>query len=454
MKPIVAIVGRPNVGKSTLLNRLAGRKVAVVEDEPGVTRDSLFVDCRIGEREVVLVDTGGLEPTPRDELSQGAVDRAHLAVEEADLVLFVCDGREGLHPLDRSVADVLRRSAKPFVCLINKLDPGTNRQAYEFHELGFDFVTISASHGSGLQDMIDRVDAALGRLGFAPEEPKDDARADPEEGAAGPLKLCLLGKPNVGKSSLANRLIGQSRQLVSEIAGTTRDAVDLPFEHGDQAYLLVDTPGVRRKTRISQRLERFSVVAALRSLERADVAVVVVDGSEPFADQDARLLRLAHDRGRALVVVANKADLWDKDARRDYMERLGHGARFVDYAPMLALSARTGKGLGRLLPAVKAAYQAAGLQIGTGALNRMVEQALERLQPPVIKGRRGKIYYATQTGRYPPSFALFVNDPKRFPTSYRRFLENRLREEYPLGGTPVRLRFKPREGRGRKGKRR
>lgn len=455
MKPVIAIVGRPNVGKSTLLNRLAGRKVAVVEDEPGVTRDRLFVDCRIGDWDVILVDTGGLEPTPEDELSRGAVDQAHLAVEEADLVLFVCDGREGLHPLDRAVADVLRKSAKQFVCLVNKLDPGTNRQAYEFHELGFDFTAISASHGTGFVLMAERVEAALADLGFTHAREDEPGRTGGEEdGAQQALKLCLLGRPNVGKSSLANQLVGQARQLVSEIAGTTRDAVDLPFQFGEHAYLLVDTPGVRRKTRISQRLERFSVLAALRSMERSDVVVVVIDGGEPFSDQDARLLRLAHDRGRALVLVANKADLWDAAARRDFLDRLSHGARFVRYATTVALSARTGKGVEKLLPAVRAAYAAAGAQVGTGDLNRLLEQAQERQQPPMVKGRRGKVFYATQTGSFPPSFTIFVNEPSRFPMHYRRFLEHRMRDRYPLAGTPIRLRFKAREGRRKKGKHR
>ncbi len=457
MRPVIAIVGRPNVGKSTLLNRLTGRRVAVVEDEPGVTRDRLFADARLGQREVVLVDTGGLEPGSGDALIRAAVEQAHLAVAESDLVLFLCDGRAGLHPQDQQVADVLRHSGKPFLCLINKVDPGAERREWEFYELGLDLLPISAAHGSGLDVLAEAVAAALERTGF-PQPLPDRPAADTQ---AGPLRLSLLGRPNVGKSSLANRLLGDRRQLVSEIAGTTRDAVDIPFERGGRRYLLVDTPGLRRRRSIVQRLERTSALAALRSLERADAAVVVLDGSQSFADQDARLLSLVHERGRALVVAINKCDLWDPERKRDYGQHLRHGMRFVDYAPVVALSAMTGRGVQGLLPEVDRAHAAGGVRLGTGDLNRWVEQAVERHPPPVIKGRRGKIFYVTQVGIHPPTFVAWVNDPGRFSESYRRYLDHQLRERFHFRGTPLVLRLRPRgqqkggrgAGRSRSGKR-
>ncbi len=440
MRPMIVIVGRPNVGKSTLLNRLAGRRVAVVDAEPGVTRDRIFVECKLADREVVLVDTGGLDPSAEEELARSAVDMAHLAVEEADLILFLCDGGDGLRPLDTQVADVLRKSGKPLVCLVNKCDPGSGRDELEFHELGLDFLPISAAHGSGLNRMAELVDERLREAGdVAGPGPDDPVR---------PLKLCLLGRPNVGKSLLANSLAGQQRQIVSRIAGTTRDAVDIPITCEGSQFMLVDTPGVRRRSRISERLERYSVVAALRSLERADVAVVVLDGVEPFADQDARLLRLAHDRGRALVVAVNKSDLWDGDGRRAYLDRLKHGMRFVDYAAVIVLSALTGEGTRRLLPEVRRAFDAAGVRIGTGDLNRLVEDALERQQPPLVRGRRGKIFYVTQAGTHPPTFVAWVNDPHKFSVSYLRYLDHRLRERFAFRGTPLRLVLRARKKNG------
>jgi GTP-binding protein len=439
---MIAIVGRPNVGKSTLLNRLAGRNVAVVEDQPGVTRDRLFVDCRLGDRDVVLVDTGGLDTDPTDKVSKAAVELAHLAVQEVDLVLFVCDGRDGLHPLDHQVSGVLRRSGKPFLCVINKMDPGSNREVYEFSELGLDVLAISATHGTGLDTLSRLVDELLSASGL----PNAEAGM-PRQLQEARLKMCLLGRPNVGKSSLANQLVGQATQIVSEIAGTTRDAVDIAFEHQGQAIVLVDTPGVRRKVRISERLERFGVVAAFRSLDRADVAVVVLDASLSYADQDARLLRLAHDRGRPLVVAVNKADLWTAGQRDHYLDLLKHGLRFVAYAPVVVLSALTGQGVNQLLPAVLKVHAAAGERVGTGDLNRLFADALERQLPPVIKGRRGKLFFVTQTKVHPPTFVAWVNDPERFPESYRRYLDHRLREHQGFEGTPLRLVFRARKQR-------
>jgi GTP-binding protein len=458
MRPVIAIVGRPNVGKSTLLNCLAGRRVAVVKDQPGVTRDCLFVDLKLGRRDVLLVDTGGLDVDPDDELAKSAVEKAYLAVEASDLVLFIVDAVDGLHPLDSQVANVLRKSQKPFLCVVNKCDPGTRRSELEFHELGMEnLLSVSAAHNSGLVDMAERVDRMLAAAGLPFEEnqavtpfvsePDETEGLATSAGAIVPdvLKLCLLGRPNVGKSSLANGLVGQDQQIVSSIAGTTRDAVDIPLEHKGQKFLLVDTPGVRRKSRISQKLERYSVLAALRSLERSDVAVLVLDGTEPFADQDARLLRLSHDRGRALVVAVNKCDLVPEKERKRYLKELSYGMRFVDYAKVIEVSARTGCGSKKLFSAVTRAYRSSFVRIGTGALNVLIQEAVERQSPPMIKGRRGKILYATQAAIRPPTFIIWVNDPKRIKDNYRKYLEHRFRDRFAFEGTPLKLFFRGRE---------
>jgi GTP-binding protein len=433
MRPLLAIVGRPNVGKSTLLNRLARRKVALIEDVPGVTRDRLFADAELGGRSVILVDTGGFDTRAEDVLTREAVLQARQAVAEADLVLLLCDATVGLHPMDQEVADILRRSGKPTLCVANKCDPGARElsQPHEFYPLGMELVEFSALHGSGLEALTDWVSA---RLRDFPAEPAPSSSEVP--------RLCLLGRPNVGKSSLANRLAGVQRQIVSPIPGTTRDAVDITITFQGKPLLLVDTPGVRRKSKVDSTLEHMSVLTALRSLERADVAVVVLDGGTSYADQDARLLNLVDQRGRGLVVAVNKADLWSPSERRDYLRDLEHGLRHVAYARVAPLSARTGEGVARLLPAVLKAHAQAGKRVGTGELNRFVAEALERKQPPVVKGRRAKIYYLTQTGVRPPTFVAWVNDPARLHVSYRRYLENQLRAHYDFEGTAVRWHYR------------
>ncbi len=451
-RPVIAIVGRPNVGKSTLINKLAGRFVAVVEDLPGVTRDRIFVDWRLDGRDVVLVDTGGFDLDPDDELAREAVVQARLAVEEADVVLFVCDAKDGLHPLDQEVADVLRRSGKPTLCLVNKCDPGAAaRPEYEFCALGMDPLPVSALHRGGFDILAEKLATLL------PAE--EEAEADSELEQYVDLRICLLGRPNVGKSSLANHLVGMPRQMVSKIAGTTRDAVDIRIEGKGGTWLLVDTPGVRRRRSIDQRVEYTGVVAALRSLERADVGLLVLDGEEGYTDQDARLAGLIESRGRGLVVLVNKTDLWDADRREKLRKEIAYGFRFVGHAPILEVSALTGTGMTKVLPAAKRIFANAGRRATTGELNRFIAEAMERQQPPVIKGRRAKIYYLTQTGSNPPAFVAFVNNPARLPHHYRRYLENQLRSRFGFDGVPLRLVFRGRDekdsGRdqGRKGSR-
>ncbi len=445
MKPVIAIVGRPNVGKSTLLNFMAKRRVALVADTPGVTRDRLFVDTQLGDHPVLLVDTGGFDPAPDDDLTRSTVLQTHIAIEEADLVLFMCDAKDGLHPIDQTIANLLRKSQKPFLCLVNKVDPGAHsRDPYEFHQLGLDLITISASHGSGIDQLAQRVNELLG-----PAASEEDEASDCD------LKICLLGRPNVGKSSLANYLTSADRQIVSPTPGTTRDAVNIPFQQGTTRCLLVDTPGVRRRSRIDEQLEHYSVMAALRSLERCDVAVAVLDSSIDFAVQDARLLRLAHDRGKGLIVAVNKCDLLSPgQEQKELFARLEHELRFVPYAPVLAMSAETGRGVDKIVPEAVKIAQNLSLRITTGDLNRFIAEATEQLTPPMVRGRRAKIFYITQAEIRPPTFVASVNDPDRLPNHYRKYLENRLRKIFPFRGVPLRWFFRSRATKeGRKGKR-
>jgi len=444
MRPLIAIVGRPNVGKSTLLNRLAGRTVALVADTPGVTRDRIFVECSLAGQNVILVDTGGLDPHPDDDMSRAAVEQAQTAIEHADFVLFLCDAKDGLHPIDQSIADLLRKSKKKVLCLVNKSDPGAAfREEWEFYHLGLELLPISAAHGTGIEQMTQDVAERLVRPAGEEEDLHDFH-----------LKLCLLGRPNVGKSSLANALSGEKRQIVSTTPGTTRDAVDIAIRNRGTSCLLVDTPGVRRKRSVAGGLERMSVVAAMRSLERADVAVVVLDGSDQFADQDARLLRLVQDRGRGLCVVVNKIDLWRSGRRKKYLQDLARGMRFVAWAPVVELSALTGEGVDRLLPQADRVQQSVHKRVATADLNRFVSDSLSNLQPPLVRGKRAKIFYITQAEVNPPTFIAWVNDPARVPRNYQRYLENRLRKRFPFPGTPLRWIFKKRRARTKPGRKR
>ena len=441
MKPLIAIVGRPNVGKSTLLNRMAGREVAMVADIPGVTRDRIFVETRIDGRAVILVDTGGFDPDPEDDLTRALVDQTEMAIEEADAVLLICDARDGLHPVDQTIATRLRKSGKPTLCVVNKSDPGAiSRNEGDFYKLGMEPLPISALHGSGLGELGERLALLLPPTSLTEDEGPVDL-ADP---AARPLRICLLGRPNVGKSSLANCLLGETRQIVSDIPGTTRDAVDLLLTRGGISFVLIDTAGVRRKKNITGRLEHLSVIAALRSMERADVAVVVLDGNETFADQDARLLSLVHERGRALVVVVNKMDLLDQGQKKTLREALAHELRFVPYAPVVRVSARSGQGVNQILKKAHQVYQNAGRRITTGELNQFMAKAQEQLQPAAIKGRRAKFLFITQVEVYPPTLVCSVNDPKRIAGNYEKYLENQLRKRFSFEGTPVRWLFRKR----------
>jgi len=439
--PIVAIVGRPNVGKSTLFNRYAGSRRALVEDVPGLTRDSIAVEAEAAGRPLLVVDTAGLDPEAEQGLPAAVQALAWSAVEGADAVLLVMDARSGLLPEDRELARTLRRTAKPVTLVVNKIDqPRHEALLAEFHDLGFERVfAVSAEHGRGAWEPLEELAAALPDTGPAPE---------PAPG----VRIAIVGRPNVGKSSLLNRLVGAERVVVSDVPGTTRDSVDITVERAGETFTLVDTAGLRRPGRRTRTAERGSALMTVRALERAQVAWVTIDASEGFGDQDARIASLARERGCATAVLANKWDLLggEADGRKQRVrEAIAHGLRFMSDAPLVPVSARTGLGLGRLWALTRELAEVATRSVPTPELNRWLEETVARHEPAMaqrgMRRRRLKFFYATQTSVRPPTFVLFCNDPSAVMPSYRRFLENRLRESFDLKGTPVRLRLRARE---------
>ena len=435
--PIIAIVGRPNVGKSTLFNRYAGYRRALVEDSPGITRDRIVEEIDLEGRRILLVDTAGLDPAG-DEMGAAIQAQARVAVEEADAILFVVDGQVGLLPEDEAIARTLRRSQKPLAVAVNKVDvPQHNDRVTEFYQLGLEPIhATSAEHGTGAFDALE----ALAELLPPTVEPPQE-----EEGV---LRVAVVGRPNVGKSSLVNRLVGSDRVVVSEVAGTTRDSVDLRLEHDGHTTILVDTAGLRRPGRRDRTAERGSALMTVRALERATVALIVVDSEEGFTDQDAAVARMVRDRGRAAAVLANKWDLVDAERAEPLREEIMHGLRFMSDAPLITLSAKTGARAGRVLPLARQLAEVAERRISTSDLNKWLEDSVRRHEPAMARkgtNRRPiKFFYATQAAVRPPTFVLFCTDPRAVQPSYRRFLENQLRERFDLAGTPVRLRLRPR----------
>ncbi len=429
-KPIVAVVGRPNVGKSTFFNRIVGKRIAIVEDTPGVTRDRIYGDASWLEHEFVLVDTGGIEPIKDDIISTQMRRQAQLAIDTADVIVFLVDGREGVTAADEDVADMLRRSNKPVVLGVNKVDhPKFEDAIYDFYSLGIgNPITISGEQGLGLGDLLDEV------VSFFPEtESEETAEA---------TRIAIVGKPNVGKSSLVNALLGYERTIVSEIAGTTRDAVDTPFDYEGQPYILVDTAGIRRKRAIDEAtIERYSVIRSLGAIRRADVVLIVLDANEGMSEQDVRIAGYVHEEGKASVVIVNKWDLIEKDTHtmNQFKEKLYADLAFMDYVPILFISAKTGQRVNKILGLVQHAYEQNCLRVSTGTLNDIVNEAITITEPPSDKGRRLKIYYATQVSTKPPTFVLFVNEPALMHFSYKRYLENYLRKSFSLDATPIRL---------------
>jgi len=427
--PIVAIVGRPNVGKSALFNRIAGGRIAIVEGEPGVTRDRLYADAEWRGKRFTIVDTGGLDFREDEGIAGMARRQAELAMAEADVLLFVLDARAGLLPADIEVAEALRRSHKPLLVVANKVDgEALMPNVAEFYALGLgDPFPVSAEHGRGVADLLD---AVIARFPDAPE-------AGAETGGA--IRVAVIGRPNVGKSSLVNRLAGEERSIVSDIPGTTRDAVDTLIERGSSRFVLVDTAGIRRKSRIDGAVERYSVLRALRAIDRATVCLMLLDATEGVTEQDKRICGYAHEAGKAIILVVNKWDLVEKDSKTmdRYEAQIRRELGFVQYAPILFVSAKTGQRVQRLFELIEYVAEQHALRIPTGRLNEALQEAVSRRQPPSDKGERLKLLYITQVGVQPPTFALFVNEPRLMHYSYARYLENQLREAFGFVGTPL-----------------
>ena len=429
MKPIVAIVGRPNVGKSMLFNKLIGKRLSIVEDTPGVTRDRIYGETDWRGRSFTLIDTGGIEPRTDNEILSFMRDQAQIAIENATVIVFLTDIKTGLTASDQEVANMLLRSGKPIVLAVNKMDStGTpDPDYYEFYNLGLgDPIPVSAVHGHGTGDLLDACVAY-----FPPEdeeEPEDDA-----------IKVAVIGKPNAGKSSLVNKILGEQRVIVSDVAGTTRDAIDSRFENDKGKFVFIDTAGIRRRSKVSEDIEKYSVLRATMAIERSDVCLIMIDAQDGVTEQDTKVAGLAHDAGKACIIVVNKWDLVEKDGKT--MDRMREDIRrdlsYMPYAPIVFISAMTGQRVSRLFELINYVREQASMRITTGMLNSVLADAQTRVQPPTDKGRRLKIYYMTQVGIRPPHFVVFCNDKKLFHFSYRRYLENQIRSVFGLEGTPI-----------------
>ena len=431
MKPLIAIVGRPNVGKSMLFNKLVGQRLSIVEDTPGVTRDRLYAEAEWRNRKFDLVDTGGIEPSADSQILAFMRQQAEIAIQHATVILFVCDIKTGLTASDQEVANMLLRSRKPVVLAVHKMDQVgiTNPDIYEFYNLGLgDPIAVSAVHGHGTGDLLDAC------MEYFPPEDGEEEEDDVIKGA-------IIGKPNVGKSSLVNRILGEQRVIVSDMAGTTRDAVDSYFENQKGKYLFIDTAGMRKKSKVDDRIEKFSVLRATMAIERADVCLILVDANEGVTEQDTKVAGLAHEAGKACIIVVNKWDAIEKDDKTmDHMRQdIRRDLSYMTYAPIVFISALTGQRVDRLFDLINYVNDQASLRITTGMLNTVLADATARVQPPTDKGRRLKIYYMTQIGIKPPHFVCFCNDAKLFHFSYQRYLENQIRSTFGLEGTPVRL---------------
>ena len=436
-KPIVAIVGRPNVGKSTLFNKLCGRRLAIVDDRPGVTRDRLYADCDWRNQTFMIVDTGGIEPFSDDVLLRQMRAQAQTAIDHSDVIIFVTDIRSGVVATDKEVAQLLMKSNKPVVLCVNKCDSvgEPDPEFYEFYNLGLgDPIAVSAVHGHGTGDLLDAVCALFPEQTEEPDDP--DA-----------IKVAVIGKPNVGKSSLVNAVCGEKRMIVSDIAGTTRDAADTEVTVKDQKYIFIDTAGLRRKSKVDDEIERYSVLRAVAAVERADVCVIMIDAVVGFTEQDSKVAGIAHEQGKACIIAVNKWDAYEKDDKSmdSYRKKLMNDFSFMSYAPIIFISAKTGQRLNRLFDLIQYVNTQNAMRISTGKLNDVLAAAEARVQPPTDKGKRLKIYYITQASTRPPTFVCFVNKKDLFHYSYQRYLDNQIRAVFGLEGTPTRFVIRERD---------
>ena len=430
-KPVVAIVGRPNVGKSTLFNVLAGEMISIVKDTPGVTRDRIYADVSWLDREFTLIDTGGIEPESRDIILSQMREQAQIAIDTADVIIFITDVRQGLQDADSKVTDMLRRSGKPVILTVNKVDNFDKfmPDVYEFYNLGIgDPVPISASSRLGLGDMLDAVCAHFPEK---TEEEEEDERP----------RIAIVGKPNVGKSSIINKLVGENRVIVSDIAGTTRDAIDTDVVHDGKEYIFIDTAGLRRKNKIKEELERYSIIRTVTAVERADVVLMVIDAVEGVTEQDAKIAGIVHERGKGIIIVVNKWDAIEKNDKtmREYESKVRQILSFMPYAEIMYVSAKTGQRLHKLYDMIDMVIANQTLRVATGVLNEIMTEAVAMQQPPSDKGKRLKLYYITQVAVKPPTFVIFVNDKELMHFSYTRYLENKIREAFGFRGTSLKF---------------
>ena len=436
-KPVVAIVGRPNVGKSTFFNYICGRRISIVEDTPGVTRDRIYAEAEWRNRKFTLIDTGGIEPFTEDKILQQMRRQAEVAVEMADVIVFLVDVRGGVTASDKEIATMLRKSQKPVILAANKADSVGEPPAemYEFYNLAMgDVIPVSSIHGLGMGDLLDEI------FSYFPEQDEEDYEEDV-------IKVAVIGKPNSGKSSLINRVVGEERVIVSDIPGTTRDAIDTYIQIDEDKYVFIDTAGIRRKSRITENIEKYSALRSWTAIERADVCVIMIDAQDGVTEQDTKIAGYAHEQGKASIIVVNKWDLVEKETgtleeyRKTVMEKLG----FMQYAPILFISVKTGQRVHKLLELIKFVNDQAALRISTGMLNDLLNEATAMVQPPSDKGKMLKLYYATQSSVKPPTFVIFVNKVDLFHYSYERYIENQLRRSYGFEGTPIRFIHRERE---------
>lgn len=432
-RPVVTIVGRPNVGKSTLFNRIAGKRISITEDTPGVTRDRIYAECEWLDNHFTLIDTGGIEPGTTDTILSQMKVQAEIAIEMADVILFMVDGKEGITAADMEVAQLLRKSKKEIILVVNKMDKFINdNNIFEFYNLGMgEPLAVSSSEALGIGDLLDVIISKF----------DDNMNLDDEDDS---IKITVIGKPNAGKSSIINRIIGENRVIVSDIPGTTRDAIDTKFERNGQKYTLIDTAGIRKKSKVSEIVEKYSILRAFTAVERADICILVIDADKGITDQDIRIAGYSHDNNKGMIIVINKWDLVEKDNNtfKQFQEDVRKNFAYATYAPILTVSALTGQRVNKILDEADEIYNYRNLRVSTGVLNDIITEAVLMNQPRTVKGKRLKIYYGTQVDVNPPKFLIFVNDSGIVHFSYKRYLENKIRESFDYKGTPIIIEFR------------